>query len=481
MTAIVKPPNRRRILRTNSLTVKTISPIKPKLAEVKSSNLSPIPKIPSKTSSNFNLIAQSVSSLGLRSFSQSIKRQNTQSFYKSIDSNSLSNLAEAEEMHEIIIKLYSNHGHPSSISCDAFEVIGDDNLSINISKITITPDHFKFKGCSPGELNKLTTNISKMSSDNHWIMDWPPPPPLKHIDIHLFVSTTVSIAALRIWPTHDSFANGSQHEINSKMNPKHISVSLDQQIYYDGDLPDDFIHVIPLTEIDGFGRSIIPTQEPEVSLSMFDNYGQIPFQPLTTIDIKVLSSYISPTEFGLYCIRMFDKDGEYVDVKDLSLISETCCNECTYPPSDLFWGPSEKVEVELRKHLWKAEYPTTPSQTISNDSNKPNIKSVVKRKDPTITVSFQEPTIITAIALMTLRPVLGDNDIAAKKVHILLNQNSVWTGRLRRIINDDNMNKSDSEITTVVFLMDNLGIRKTVLKSLNMFEEGDEEKNPYII
>ncbi|OHT11139.1 hypothetical protein TRFO_01026 [Tritrichomonas foetus] len=339
------------------------------------------------------------------------------------------------ESHEIKIKMKSNHGDPSTISCSKIDVIGTSNVPIEISKIEIVPDQTTDNG---DEYKKLINgSLIKEVPDEMWKMKWPPPPPLKSVDIILTVYSNSPITALRIWPI----------PLDTSQNIREVVVSLDKKVFYRGEIPKDFGKVVAFTIYDENGkeidRSYLLDQPPYES----DKWGLIPFRASTKIEIQVFSAYSTKsTFFGLQQILMFDRDGMYLDIRDFSLISAVDCGETKYLAEELFWDPSEKTKMISKKMLWKAEL----------------------TKNSKINIAFQEPTLISAIAFVTLKPVADPFDVGAKHVRITADKTILWSGKLKH----GESNYGDvRECTTVIFLYDNAPIKQEVLRSLFLLPE----------
>ena len=120
--------------------------------------------------------------------------------------------------HEIRIRVFSNCGNASFISCSGIDVLNDRKQNVPISSITLEPkrnapndlliNSSKRKSLTKSnsatnlnlyDFSKLT-NGSVMEKDESkcWHAEWPPEYPMKYIDIVLIVKSPSQIDSIRI-------------------------------------------------------------------------------------------------------------------------------------------------------------------------------------------------------------------------------------------------------------------------------------------
>ena len=328
------------------------------------------------------------------------------------------------------VRVHSNYGHPTTVSCSEMDVLGTNRRRLNILSVAAEPikqDKAVLSRLVNGKLFKTTESEC-------WTAKWPPEPPLISFEIGLMVNGSEDIHSLRIWPV--------EHDLTQ--NIRHVSVLLDRKVVFDGELKADFGNVISLSmEDEGVLRS-------ERCQKIRDSFGVLPVKPISQMSIEVLRAYAGNKEFGLRHIRLYDKNGEWFDVRETGVIEAIDCGNVE-PPIQLFYDPQEVLQEGVRRKLWKGE--------LHSGSR--------------IVVRFREPTQITAVLIIALKPVPGPVDIGVKHVRITTDGIRRWTGRMKH---DVPKFYDDRECTNVIFLCDNQGIREKVLEHAFPPREDTEER-----
>ncbi|OHS94365.1 hypothetical protein TRFO_11235 [Tritrichomonas foetus] len=320
--------------------------------------------------------------------------------------------------HEVIIRINSNWGNGSRISCSKIDIIGSQKKPLTINKITMFPiqDTIIDFDCL------VSGSLIKDKDDPVWSMKWPPEAPLKNIDLIFDIMTSDSLETIRIWPI----------SFNIDENIKNASIIVDKMLIFSGNLANDFGITIPLNDMMNKKKPIDYKPFP------IDHFGILPFRAITSLTIHIMESYKSSERFGLQQIILFDGEGDFFDVREKAIVSAEYCGSNGKTILDIFYGPNEKRSNESKK-MWQADL----------------------TKSSRIMIRFQHPILISAVSIITLRPVPGPIDVGVKKVRIVAGKNTVYTGKLAH----DFPHFDDSrECTNVIFLYDNESVRENVLR-----------------
>lgn len=345
--------------------------------------------------------------------------------------------------NEIRIRVFSNYGNPSFISCSEIDIINQERQKVQILSIKLEPkrnavdeminDSRKKQGIpkssSANNLNNLfdfskLTNGSVMEGDeyDYWHAAWPPEFPMKYVDIVINVKSKSLIDSLRIWPNKN----------DTTQNFKHISVFLDQHLLFDNEIENEFGLVIPLHKFDSQGNSRIIGFREEIN-HVTDDYGIIPVKAITKIEIDFLQSYRCSDQFGLQMIKFYNSDGDPIDVTTKGLIECINCGDESTKTIDSVFSTKE-LDPTFK---WICE--------LNNDSK--------------ILVKFLEATIISAIMFITLPESFSHIDLAIKQVRIKSNGINTWCGKIDR--GDNNLENARAR-TNIIFLYDNLNIKEKI-------------------
>lgn len=348
--------------------------------------------------------------------------------------------------HEIRIRVFSNYGHPSLISCSEIDIINEKRQTTPISSITIEPKRNAAndmlinsskrrsltKSRSESNLNlydfsKLTNGtVMEKDESQYWHAEWPPEFPLKFIDIVIIVKTPYQIDSLRIWP----------NKIDQTKNFKHISIFLDQNLLYDNELENEFGLVIPLQKFDSLGNSRVIGSR-ELTNRVSDSFGILPVKATTSIEIGFLQAYDSKYFFGLQQIKIYDSQGESIDLISKGMIE---CFNC-----------GDKPEKEV-------------NSIFTIDEPDINFKWIGQlNKDSRIVIKFIEATIISAVALVTLPENIEQSSLSIKQIKIKCNGVNVWCGAINR---GDYESKHARDRTSIIFLYDSSTIKEKILRDI---------------
>lgn len=323
--------------------------------------------------------------------------------------------------HFVKIRIESNWGNPQFVSCSQVAVLSARKMTIPVQAITSEPVKQTLE-----EMSKLVNGtLIKKDAEDCWKAQWPPEPPLTSFDIVLRLRTNEIVEAIRFWPV----------EHDPTQNIRNVTIYLNQDLMYQGELESDFGNVIPLRLYDDDGN-LVTTHKTAEDHQIIDVHGIMPVRPANILSIEAVSSYASQDEFGLMNIRLYDRHGEYLDVRKNSLIEAEGCGDNGKSAAELFYDPKEPSRE--RRKLWKGQL--TPESRI--------------------VVKFQEKVQISAIAISTLRPMLGPVDIGLKVARVKINGVQRWAGLLKRGADEAN------PCTTVAFLADNRNVYDRIMKDV---------------
>ena len=330
----------------------------------------------------------------------------------------------------IKIRVRGNYGHPTTVSCSEIDVLGTNRRRIRILSIACEPIRQ-----DKDVLSRLVNGrLFKESADECWSAQWPPEPPLVSFEIALIISGDEDVHSLRIWPV--------EHDVSQ--NIRDVTVILDHKVVFEGQLKSDFGNIISLRlEDEGALRS-------ERCQKMSDAFGVLPVRPVSQLAIEILKAYAGDKEFGLRRIALYDKNGEWFDVRETTVVDAQNCGDVE-PPIALFYDPEEAKQEGVRKKLWRGDL----------------------HPDSRILVRFREPTQITAVLIVALKPVPGPVDIGVKHIRITTDGVRRWVGRMKH---DVPKFYDDRECTNVIFLCDNQGIRQKILEHAFPPQEDAEER-----
>lgn len=346
--------------------------------------------------------------------------------------------------HEVRIRIFSNYGHPSLISCSEIDVLNEKRQTIPISTIKIEPkrnapnniliesSNRRSLTRSRSETNLNLNDFSKLTNGSimekneseYWHAEWPPQFPMKYIDVVVIVKTSSQIDSLRIWP----------NKFDTSQNFKHVSIFLDQNLLYDNDeLANEFGIVIPLQMFDMEGKSRIIGSRQQIHVS--DDFGILPVKAINDIEIGFLQSYSSKAYFGLQQIILFDSEGDAIDLESKGLIQ---CFNC---------GNDSAKDVK---------------SIFSNNEPAYNFKWIGElNKDSKISIKFADDIIISAVAFVTLPENAEQISLGVKQIKIKFNGFNVWCGMINRGYPESEKAK---ERTHFIFLYDNSAIKEKVYK-----------------
>lgn len=189
-----------------------------------------------------------------------------------------------------------------------------------------------------------------------------------------------------------------------------------------------------------------------------DEYGLYPNPPIQNIEIRCFDSYESTDYFGYSWIRIFDSDGNPIDVRSSASIMETNCG-LGCPPASVLFHEDENSDI-AHFDLWRGELPKC--ENLNSDQINQGLNS------GNVLVHFTDLTLVSAIVLYTFRHPKDINlpDISAKRVRIYVENKQIWAGRLKRtsILENDPHSRED-DCATVVFLMADPEVQNNVLSN----------------
>ncbi|OHT07161.1 hypothetical protein TRFO_01285 [Tritrichomonas foetus] len=353
----------------------------------------------------------------------------------------------------IIIQIESNYGNPKKISCSSLDILGSHKRPLPIKSIT----YKSLPHCNT--LQKLVNGVLiKNNEKDIWWANWPPQPPMTNITIIIHTIGEVP-DSIRVWP----------NPMDPTSNLKNIKVYSNGVLYYSGDLPETFGLIIPLKEVrveDDESDDENHKNEPNVSLfelkclrecqsdfipPLFDKYGEIPTMSCQNITIGILDSYGDPEIFSIQNIKIFDMNGEAMDVVQNCAIEAESCGNC--PSPNFLFINSKNKESDLMKY-----------KTENNSYNE--YKSYVRwhgrlsKPMSKIHVRFKTPVKVSCIQFSTIVKSDEDIKIAARKVNIFAANKKIWAGRLKLSKNYD---RRGCNSNTFVFFAENETLQNKIL------------------
>ena len=280
----------------------------------------------------------------------------------------------------IKIKILSNWGHESEVSCHKIDILNDKNTILNVNHYA-----FNIPKNKPTNLVQLfNTGNSSSTMCGDWTEQWPPEKPFESHKIFIGVDEDC-IGGIRVWPSSDF-----------TKNIKEVSISINGTKVFKGDFPKD------IPEFISFGTVLA---NPMNSV----REGSIVFTP-HRITICPLATYGNTTVFGINTIMFFDKDGNKIEINKLYSITAMKCK----PTANMVMLTKEpasdaKYEMEMFE-TWSAE-PVTNSLLCF----------ITKKK-------------ISIGAIVILNPLLHPDtpDIEVSRAKILFDGKCMWNGRFKR-------------------------------------------------
>ncbi|OHT15609.1 hypothetical protein TRFO_42426 [Tritrichomonas foetus] len=430
--------------------------------------------------------------------------KSTHDYKEIIHSNKISNKNKNNfQSHTIKIRLESNWGHPSLISCSKIEVLGANRVPIEINKISIEP---KMVVTNMSDLNEnmltklINGQLIKQENTDCWSAKWPPEKPLNFLDIILnielpeyeseekeeFETQTLTnkleeidendelndvvkinnkptsqnntqndrkviynqIDSLRIWPVSSE----------PTQNFRKVTIYYNNYVLFDDELQKDFGSNIPLQLYDESGNCLIKRIYNDAKQKIVDDFGQLPYRPTQCLEICFLKSYNHNSKFGLQRIRLYDNEGNELRINDQVVIEAVECGEFTSRSS----SDSNNASTQLAGNIHQKSIKDLFYDPI--EAKNKGLKMTAWEGDLTpnsrLVIKFTEPIVVSAVLFITLKKIIGPSDIALKQVKIKNNGVNVWCGKLKRC---NEYPEDERSLATVAFLHDHEKIRKAVL------------------
>jgi hypothetical protein len=319
------------------------------------------------------------------------------------DSSSINLLegVQGVETHTILIRIVSNHGHPSLVSLSEIDVMADSKVVVPISKVEVVGDRKQ----SPLLVRLTDREFIKKDDALIWKHSWPPTPPAASLDILLTVDTTATLDCLRIWP--DS--------VDPTRSVKTIQVYVDEKRLYHGDVESSFGSMIGLTEVAGPEllpdvKALLDSKKSPYEKKLMDEYGWVfPILEFSSIEFQVLDVFAGVHQFALSMIRLYYVDGQLLSFEpDRVRFEAHNCGQCA-DLSRLFSRRSTDLDESFIP--WSG---TTTSGI------------------PRIVARFDEPVKVVAIEIVNSDITHTEEDMAVERMQVLVDSRSLWVGKLNR-------------------------------------------------
>ena len=285
--------------------------------------------------------------------------------------------------YEIKLQLLSNYGHPSKITCAKIDVLNSDQLPIPI-KIAYLPP---YKHTSNLLTPLFSGSLFKGDNDPFWEMKWPPLG--GYIEINIIIVSQQEPTFMRLWP------NLKEPEANIK----DIHVLFDGIPVYKGTLSDQTGSIFPLAKPLPGGPLLFSVGTSLDIMRKSDKYGILPIQPVQELVIKIISSYNGAKQWGLSFLRLFDLNGEPIDIRKHARFAIKDAGELDGEEDSLL----------------------TENDTV-----------VIGKLTPTtkIFIIFNKPTPVSAVEIFNAFDGKAERNIGVEKCSIYTDNNLRWVGKV---------------------------------------------------
>jgi hypothetical protein len=192
-----------------------------------------------------------------------------------------------------------------------------------------------------------------------------------------------------------------------------VHVYVDDKQCYSGDLEDACGSLVSLTdeicsELPPEMKELLETAPHRGTKRILDPDGEIfPLYEFRRLEFQILSTYSNPQMFGLSMIRMYDVDGDLVEIDPERAVFET--HDC---------ATGTDVSTVFAKKLGDVGDSFIPWRGSFTDGT------------PKIAVRFEEPVRAIALEIVNADITHTDEDISVKGIHILADNKSLWVGKL---------------------------------------------------
>lgn len=192
---------------------------------------------------------------------------------------------EKQQITVVKIKIFSNWGNPTTISCAELSFVNDLGSKIPISTAM-------FNGQKQEEKLKSLWDHGTIEADqNTWKEEWPPEAPSTSHVLIFSLKTSDRVTGIRVWP----------NLLDTSTNIRQISVSLNHNKVFKGELPKDFGMVIPINDENIIHRHY-ETEE----------FTNIKFNP-QRITILCKNTYGKTFVYGIHQILFINYQGELIN------------------------------------------------------------------------------------------------------------------------------------------------------------------------
>jgi hypothetical protein len=335
----------------------------------------------------------------------------------------------AEEQHTVLIRIFSNHGHPSLVGLAEIDIMSIAKVVLPIAKIEVVGEYKH----NPLLAHLVDREFIKKDDEILWKHQWPPEPPAATVDILLTVEDSDGFESLRIWPD----------TVDPTRSVKNIHVYVDDKQVYVGEVESSFGSVVNLattggTELLPEVKALLDAKKLQLDMIILDDLGQ-PFQlfEFNSLEFQVLDLYAAPQPFGLSMIRLYDPSGALISVDPDKVVFEAKnCGQC----ADL-----ARLFLKRSGNLGEGFVPW---------------RGTTLEGVPRLLVRFEEPVKAIAFEIVNADIAHTDDDIAVGKMQVLADNRSVWVGKLkhRTSLSDDRKPNS-----TFIFTICSPEVKRLVL------------------
>jgi hypothetical protein len=214
-----------------------------------------------------------------------------------------------------------------------------------------------------------------------------------------------SLEFVRLWPD----------TVDSTRSAKKVYVYVDDRQLFEGEVDDTFGTLINLAggtgpDLSQEMKEVLAAGPNSRTKRIRDRHGEcMPLYEFRMLEFQILGTYSNPNIFGLSMIRLYDLNGNLVDVEPDRAIFEVDDCVASAEVSRLF--------VKRVRELGETFLPWRGSFT---------------GKIPRVMVRFEEPLRVLAIEIVNVDIAHTDDDISVRGMHILADNKSFWIGKLNR-------------------------------------------------
>jgi hypothetical protein len=271
------------------------------------------------------------------------------------------------------------------------EALDDQQLSLPIISCAIG------KRRSPGVSKLIDKHIIKTKESDIWEHPWPPRE--KVLELVLVVASVTPVAHLRFWPNSLDDSKSVKDLMVTIAGSRSFDCELETRIATIVSIPDP----VPPSDIAECLAVIHSFME---GARILDEYGEYPLLRFNKLEFVAWESHSKLGQFGLKRIRLFDLQGNIMDLEACE-VSVVGCG--SYGNLDIL-VPAKNQEYATEEQVWIGHF--------------------VAQK-PQIFLTFTDQIAISGIEIENAGFV-DDDDVACKYMQVFADGKSIWSGKLNR-------------------------------------------------